>query len=258
MLKRRIINGICVALLLAMLVLNFFFQIPWWSFVVLLFIWFLITLGGSFFIQWNYHLNSLHSNKSIPKNQIALTFDDGPHPEFTPMALDLLKAHKARATFFCIGHHIEKHPELFKRILADGHTVGNHTYSHSKSFGFFGTEKVIDELKQTKALVKKLTGKSMNLYRPAFGVTNPVIERTVKQLDIVSIGWNVRSLDTTSRPEKLIMKRITSRLSKGDVILLHDTSHKTINVLEQLLLFLEEKNLESVTIEELLQLKAYA
>ncbi len=258
MLKRRIINGICVALLLAMLVLNFFFQIPWWSFVVLLFIWFLITLGGSFFIQWNYHLNSLHSNKSIPKNQIALTFDDGPHPEFTPMALDLLKAHKARATFFCIGHHIEKHPELFKRILAEGHTVGNHTYSHSKSFGFFGTEKVIDELKQTKALVKKLTGKSMNLYRPAFGVTNPVIERTVKQLDIVSIGWNVRSLDTTSRPEKLIMKRITSRLSKGDVILLHDTSHKTINVLEQLLLFLEEKNLESVTIEELLQLKAYA
>jgi len=77
-------------------------------------------------------------------------------------------------------------------------------------------------------------------------------------LKVHSIGWNVRSLDTTFRSEKTILKRITNTVSKGDVILLHDTSEKTIVVLEQLLLFLREKNLGSVTIDRLLEIEAYA
>ena len=241
----------------ALLILDNYIQVSSWAFALLFFIFLGITICGSFFIQWNYHLNSVHSNKSTKKNQIALTFDDGPHAEFTPKVLDLLKQHKARATFFCVGVHIEKHPELFKRILAEGHSIGNHTFSHSKSFGFFGTEKVIDELNRTIALVKELTGKQMNFYRPAFGVTNPMIEKAVKHLNVTSIGWNVRSLDTTSRDEKVVLNRITSKISKGDIVLLHDTSQKSINVLERLLLFLEEKNLKSVTVDELLEIDAY-
>ena len=81
-------------------------------------------------------------------NHIALTCDAGPHPEFTPKILGLLAEHKAKATFFCIGREIEKHPAIFKAIIDAGHTVGNHTYSHSKSFGFFNTEKVIQELQK--------------------------------------------------------------------------------------------------------------
>jgi peptidoglycan/xylan/chitin deacetylase (PgdA/CDA1 family) len=225
---------------------------------LLFFLFLSITVCGSFFIQWNYHLTSLHTNKNIAKNQIALTFDDGPHPEFTPKVLDLLKKHRAKATFFCIGQHIEKHPELFKRILDEGHSVGNHTYSHSKFFGFFGTERVISELNRTKKIVKNIIGKSLELYRPAFGVTNPMIEKAVKHLKVQSIGWSIRSLDTTSRSEKAILNRITEKVSKGDIILLHDTGQKTVHVLEQLLLFLKDKNLESVTVDKLLELKAYA
>ena len=203
-------------------------------------------------------MTSLHSNKNTKKNEIALTFDDGPHPEFTPKALDLLKRHHAKATFFCIGQHIENNPELFKRIIAEGHSVGNHTYSHDTSFGFFSTKKVTDELNRTITLVKKMAGKQMNLYRPAFGVTNPMIEKAVKQLGLISIGWNVRSLDTTARNETMVLERITSKISKGDVVLLHDTSQKSIIVLERLLLFLKEKNLKSVVVDELLQITAYA
>jgi len=232
--------------------------IPLWSFGAVILIWFLITLCGSFFIRWNYHLTSYHCNKNTLKHHIAITFDDGPHPKFTPKALDLLKKHNAKATFFCIGKQVEKHPEILKRILADGHSIGNHTYSHSKSFGFFNTQKVVAELKQTIQLIKDLTGKEMQLYRPAFAVTNPMIEKAVKELKVTSIGWNVRSLDTTSRSEKMILNRIIRRVSKGDTILLHDTSQKTINVLEQLLLFLQEKNLESVTVDQLLEIEAYA
>lgn len=258
MLRRNTINAITILVLVTFIILGYFITIPWWSYILIVFLWFLITLCGSFFIQWNYHLTSTHCNKKTSKNQIAITFDDGPHPEFTPKALDLLKAHKVKATFFCIGQQVEKHPEILKRIIAEGHLIGNHTYSHSKSFGFFTTEKVSSELKKTIQLIKDIVGKEMILYRPAFGVTNPMIEKAVKNLKVNVIGWNVRSLDTTGRSEKMILNRVTSQISNGDIVLLHDTSQKTVNVLEQLLLFLEEKNLESVRVDELLEIEAYA
>ena len=258
MLRRRPISIIILVLFGALLAIDAYTTIPSWAFAILFFVFLLITICGSFFIQWNYHLTSLHKDKTTKKNEIALTFDDGPHPEFTPKVLDLLKRHHAKATFFCIGQHIENNTEIFKRIIAEGHTIGNHTYSHSKSFGFFSTKKVIDELHKTTALVKKLTNKQMNLYRPAFGVTNPMIEKAVQHLSLISIGWNVRSLDTTTRNETKVLDRITSKISKGDIVLLHDTSQKSIMVLEWLLLFLEEKNLKSVVVDELLQIEAYA
>jgi len=257
MLRRNVINTIAVLVLVVLAISSFFINIPWWSFVLVGFIWFLLTLFGSFFIRWNYHLTSLHANKQTLQPHVAITFDDGPHPIFTPQVLDLLREHGARATFFCIGQQVGRHPEILKRILAEGHLVGNHTYSHTRSFGFFSTEKVISELTKTIQQIKDLTGREMLLYRPAFAVTNPMIERAVKQLKVTSIGWNVRSLDTTARSEKMILKRILGQLSKGDVILLHDTSQKTVNVLEQLLLFLQEKNLESVTVDQLLEIEAY-
>ncbi len=257
MLRRKSISIVVLVLFGLLLAFDGYTVIPSWVFAILFFVFSLITICGSFFIQWNYHLTSLHANKTTEKNEIALTFDDGPNPEYTPQVLDLLGQHKAKATFFCIGQHIEKHPELFKRIITEGHSVGNHTYSHSKSFGFFSTKKVTDELNRTIALVKNRTGKQMNLYRPAFGVTNPMIEKAVNQLNIISIGWSVRSLDTTERSETIILDRITSKISKGDVVLLHDTSQKTINVLERLLLFLQEKDLKSVAVDELLQIEAY-
>lgn len=241
-----------------LLFLDATYQLPSWPFALLFFVFLLVTVCGSFFIRWNYHLISLHSNKNISKNHIALTFDDGPHPEFTPKVLDLLKKHGAKVTFFCIGKQIETYPKLLERILQEGHSVGNHTYSHSKFFGFFGTENVIRELNTTKTIAQNITGKSMNLYRPAFGVTNPMIEKAVEKLNVQSIGWSVRSLDTTARSEKAILDRITQKVSKGDIVLLHDTSEKTVRVLERLLLFLEDKKLESVTVDELLDLKAYA
>ncbi|MDO6818332.1 polysaccharide deacetylase family protein [Zobellia sp. 1_MG-2023] len=258
MLKRNRVNTAAIALLFLLGTLYFFGHAPWHTILLLLFVWFAITVFGSFFIQWNYHLHALHSNKALNNNWISITFDDGPNREFTPKVLDLLEKYNAKATFFCIGEQIEKHPEILKKIIAQGHTIGNHTYSHTNTFGFFSLDKVMNELTRTKKAVHTLTGKEMTLYRPAFGVTNPQIAKAVNQLNIEAIGWNVRSLDTTSRSEKTILERITKKVSKGDIILLHDTSEKTIRVLEQLLLFLREKNLSSVTVDRLLEIEAYA
>ncbi|WP_250433801.1 polysaccharide deacetylase family protein [Hanstruepera flava] len=258
MLNFKSINITAIVIFIGLLVLFLFYHISLWWFGLLLLIWFSITALGSAIIGWNYHVKSLNNNPETLKNHIAITFDDGPHPEFTPQVLALLKQYNAKATFFCIGKHVKTYPNVFKQILAEGHTVGNHTYSHNNLFGFFSTKKVVDELQQTNRTVKNLTGLSLQLYRPAFGVTNPRIKKAVKALTLYSIGWNKRSFDTTSISKQQILNRITKNLKKGDVILLHDSSLKTVEVLEQLLLFLQHKNLKAVTINELFNIKAYA
>ncbi len=243
---------------IGLLIVSAIHGISIWWFLALGLLWLIITSMGSAFIGWNYHITSINFCSKTSKNQIAITFDDGPNPEFTPKVLELLKAYNAKATFFCIGKHIAEHSELFKRILEEGHTVGNHTFSHRSSFGFLPTSKVVSELTQTNAVAKKNSGLRLNLYRPAFGVTNPNIAKALKILELQSVGWNKRSLDTTSLSETEVLKRITSNLKKGDIILLHDTSEKSVRVLEQLLLFLRQKNLESVTVDSLCNIKAYA
>ncbi|PKA98652.1 peptidoglycan/xylan/chitin deacetylase (PgdA/CDA1 family) [Flavobacteriaceae bacterium MAR_2009_75] len=255
--SRRVVYSTTVALLIILIILEFFFDVPWYVYTLVVLAWFLITFCGSFFIGWDFHMKSRHSNKKIEQNWVSITFDDGPNAEFTPQVLNLLKKYNAKATFFCIGQKIEEHPDILKRFLEEGHTIGNHTYSHSRSFGFYGVKDVIAELEKAKKVVKDLTGLTMDLYRPAFGVTNPSIEKAVNQLNVQSIGWNVRSLDTTVRTEDMVLKRITSKVSKGDIILLHDTSAKSVAVLERLLVFLREKNLQSVTADRLLGIKAY-
>ncbi len=258
MLRFKTINALAVVLLLLLSYFDRSYDIPWWYYVLLILGWILITIFGSFLIRWNYHLTSLHSNKNCINNEIAISFDDGPNHEYTPKVLALLKKHEAKATFFCIGKNVETHNDLLKNIISEGHVIGNHTYSHSKNFGFFGTKKVLDELQKTNSVVHKLTGKEMRLYRPAFAVTNPNIKKALAINGMQSVGWSVRSLDTTNFSEETVVKRITSNISKGDIILLHDTSAKTVAVLEQLLLFLQEKKLRSVTIDHLLQIEAYA
>ena len=103
---------------------------------------------------------------------------------------------------------LSNNTDIFKSIIEQGHTIGNHTFSHANSFGFFSTKKVVSELNETNSLVKKLTGKSLLLFRPAFGVTNPRIKRAVNQLNLQTVGWNKRSLDTTKLTEKQILGNV--------------------------------------------------
>ena len=259
MLKFRIINSGFILFITTLLVVHFLVTaIPVLVFITLGIIWLSITALGSALIGWNYHLNCLNQLKKNQDNTIAITFDDGPHPEFTPKVLALLERYNAKATFFCIGHHIEKHPELFKAIVSHGHTIGNHTYSHVNHFGAFGKNKVLAELEKTNSIIKSLIGQEPILFRPAFGVTNPSVKWAVNRLKMQGIGWSKRSLDTTNRSEHVILNRITNGLKPGDVILMHDTSEKSIAVLEQLLLFLEKEELKSVTVDYLFKIKPYA
>ena len=258
MLRFYSINALFLVIFSLLVLFGFFGEVPVWLYLLFVFIWILITAIGSFQIQWNYHLQSLNHNYQTSENHISITFDDGPNEEFTPKVLALLKDFNAKATFFLIGKNAEKHPEIVRQIIAEGHTIGNHSYSHSKNFGFFSSEKVAAELRQTNSILKKITGKDLKLFRPPFGVTNPNIKKGLKNTGHYSIGWSKRSFDTTNISEEKILKRITSNLKKGDIILLHDSSSKTVAVLEQLLLTLPPHKLQSVPVDRLLEIEAYA
>ena len=256
MLKAKKVNIIFNSLIAISILLCFLLEWSFWIPFIIAVIWLTITIVGSFKIGLNYHLNSINSNANIFVNKVSITFDDGPHPKFTPKVLDLLKKYNAKATFFCIGKNLELYPDIAKAILEEGHSIGNHTYSHSPVFGFFNTKKVMAELQRTNAIMTDFVQMKPLLYRPVYGVTNPSIRKAVKRMDIQSIGWSVRSLDTVLSEEKAFKRLLKTK--KGDIILLHDTSEKTVNILERLLRFLSEQNLNSVTVNELLNIKAYA
>lgn len=258
MLRFYTINALVLVIFSLLLIMGFFGYVPAWMYVLFVLIWIAITAIGSFQIQWNYHLRSLNHNHKISEKFIAITFDDGPNPEFTPKVLKLLKDFNAKASFFLIGKQAQNHPDLVKQIVEEGHLVANHSYSHSNHFGFFTSKKIVLELEQADAVIKAITGKKPQFFRPPFGVTNPAIKTALRTTKHHSIGWSKRSFDTTNLSEEKIFQRITSNLKKGDIILLHDSSEKTIAVMERLLLSLHSLNLKSVTLDRLFEIEAYA
>ena len=245
-----------LSVLLILTCLSFFWAIGFGYFVATGLIWFGVVLYGSANIGSNYHVRAYCKNPSETARNIAITFDDGPNP-MTLQILEILKNHQATATFFCIGKNIETHPQILKRIVDEGHVVGNHSYSHSHFFDFFGKDRVIEELRQTDELIENITGKKPIFFRPPYGVTNRAIGKALKVVKHKVIGWNIRSLDGGVKNERFIFNRIKNRISPGGIILLHDTSQQSANVLERLLTTLREKKYEVVSLEHLLDIKAY-
>ena len=253
--KFRIIIAIA---LLVLVIFDVFTGISIWWYVGLIFLYIFTVLFYSWYFRGNFFLKAIHQNLETNQNHIAITFDDGPHPEFTSKVLDLLKNYNQKATFFLIGKNAVNNLEIVKRVVAEGHVIGNHSYSHSRNMGFFSAKKIASELQQTTNLLLKQTSKQTNLFRPPFGVTNPNIASALEATGMRCIGWNIRSLDTMKISEEKVYLRITKNLKAGDVILLHDTSEKTVRVLERLLVYIQKEKLESVTIDELFNINAYA
>lgn len=254
--KHKIVTFFFVSVLLLLTFFSFNTVIETRYFVIIACFWFLIVFWGSAFIGSNYHLKAYCSNPLETEKKIALTFDDGPH-EMTLAVLELLKKYNAKATFFCIGKNIETHPEILKKVIAEGHTVGNHTYSHSPFFDFYGKNKVIAEINKADDLIVSILGKKPAFFRPPYGVTNPSIRKALAVTNHKTIGWNIRSLDGILKKEKFLLDRIVKRIKPGGIVLLHDTSVQTVNVLEQLLSFLQTNNYVVVPLGELLNIKAY-
>jgi len=247
-----------LVLLLILLALVHSFVAPvswgWYAGVVAAYVgllaWGSARIGSGFYLKAQCRSNSA-------TNAIAVTFDDGPHPEVTPEVLKVLKSAGAHATFFCIGKNMEGQEAVLQRMMAERHLVGNHAYSHSWGFDLLPAKAMIQEMERTNAVLQKATGRRSRLFRPPYGVTNPAMRRAVDQMGFSVIGWSVRSMDGGSRDAERIYQRIAKRLQPGDIILLHDTHRQVIPILQRLLHFAKEKRLRCVTVAELLEIEAY-
>lgn len=178
---------------------------------------------------------------------VALTFDDGPNPEYTPLVLDVLKEYNARATFFLVGENIKKYPELTRRIISEGHRVGNHSFSHAE-FAEIGTKALFHELHACDELL-----------RPALDLGEKPIIRTPKgilNLKVLLFSliyqrriylWNRDPEDfKATSPEEVLASFVSNPLLSGDVVLLHDKTPHTVIALREMLRQMELAELSAV------------
>jgi peptidoglycan/xylan/chitin deacetylase (PgdA/CDA1 family) len=187
---------------------------------------------------------------------VALTFDDGPDARSTPALLDLLRAEKIQAAFFCIGKNVAADHELAARIAQEGHLLGNHTFNHSYGTNIFTVARLRDELARTQAAIQKATGVAPKYFRPPVGHSNPRTFRAVRALGLEVIGWSAGGLDTQiSEPERVV-KRIIRRLEPGAIILLHDANipaERLVMTVKLLLANLRERDYAVVRLDQILK-----
>ncbi|MBZ9729631.1 polysaccharide deacetylase family protein [Salegentibacter sp. JZCK2] len=208
-------------------------------------------------VRFNFFVNSISENRKIKEKQIAISFDDGP-VENTLEILKVLEKYNAQAGFFCIGKNIKKHPGIFKEIIEKGHFVGNHTYSHTRKMGALSVSTIVREIEACNKIAEETAGITMKLFRPPFGIVSPKTQKALQETGMQSIGWSIRSFDAVLSSEEIVLERIKKRLRPGAVILLHDNNAKTVNILEQLLLFLKNNQYEVVRPDKLLEINAYS
>lgn len=214
-------------------------------------VWGAINVRSGFFIK-------TLSSAQTTKKTVALTFDDGPLPEYTPRILDILKAHQVKAVFFCIGRHIPDNEDLLQRIHEEGHVIGNHSYCHDFWFDMYNWRRMELDLLNMNDMAENVLDVQPRLFRPPYGVTNPNLATAVRKTNMTAIGWNIRSLDTVAKDEQKLLEHILSKLKPGAVILLHDTCRITADILPALIEGIRQRGYELERVDKLLKIPAYA
>ena len=185
--------------------------------------------------------------KKRSRKAVALTFDDGPNPNTTPVALELLKKYNAKGTFFMVGKTVAGNEEIIKQVVAEGHQIGNHSWSHPL-LTKISLEQAKSQINDTTEALKKASGQDVHIMRPPYGGINATIQAAVDQSFIL---WDVDTLDWKNRNTASIMKEVR-KARPGSIILMHDVHQTSIDALPSVLQYLTEQGFELVTIDELM------
>lgn len=195
-----------------------------------------------------------YSSCTVEGNQVAITFDDGPHATNTPRLLDILKQKGVRATFFVVGQNAAEYPEILKRIVAEGHELANHSFSHPV-LASLSEGALREQLDKTHQAVLKATGVTMKLMRPPYGaLNNPQRAWVHAHFGYRVILWDVDPLDWKVRDAAKVEQAIVSRAHAGSIILAHDIHKTTVDAVPETLDQLLQKGLKFVTVSELIAL----
>lgn len=204
-----------------------------------------------------------HNIRRLPdaaaaRREIGLTFDDGPDPDITPAVLDLLDAHAAKATFFCIAERARRHPELCAEIVRRGHSVQNHSDRHALGFAFSGVSGFERELGAAQTTLRRITGETPAYFRAPAGLRNPLLGAVLARQRLQLVSWTRRGFDTVHRRPQRVLQLLTRGLAAGDILVLHDGNGAygengrpvLLDVLPDLLQRLAQQNLRAVNLPQ--------
>lgn len=200
----------------------------------------------------------------VASRSMALTFDDGPDPRWTPRILDVLRDHGAKATFFVVGERALRHPELVRRMLDEGHLVGSHSHTHAMTFHFWSPSHIASDIERGIEAIRRVTGKHPAYFRPPHGLRVPTLRGAMCRMGErwpICVTWSARALDTLGHDAERLVNRLLPRLEPGAILALHDgsgyggsaTREPTIEALTVLLREARARDLESVRIDVLLE-----
>ena len=196
---------------------------------------------------------------------VALTFDDGPSPIWTPQILDALKAVDVKATFFMLGEHVREYPEIARRVADEGHEIGNHTYDHHGLI-YYKPEELSREVKDTERVILSVTGITTKYFRPPKAWITEQEKKQLNDLGYKTVLWSLNSKDWVTFDDRYIIKYILHHVQPGDIILFHDSGgvfrteggnrKETVKTIPRLVQKLKEQGYRFVTISGLLKLQA--
>jgi len=218
---------------------------------------------GSFNARWQL-FGPVISRGPSEGAAVALTFDDGPHPTYTPVVLDLLDKVGAKATFFMVGDRVRESPELAREVLERGHQVAHHSDRHYWPV-MFSRRAVVNDVVRGSDAIELATGRRPRFYRPPVGLVTPELEDAVREEGMLLAAWSVRAFDGLGGEGDAVRRRVASKVRAGDIVLLHDgrsgmrrnVQPPALEALPGLLEDLEERGLHSVTLADLLAQPAY-
>ncbi|MBI5245210.1 MAG: DUF2062 domain-containing protein [Elusimicrobia bacterium] len=215
----------------------------------------LLSFLASFLPRFSFYLPII--TRGHGRRGVALTFDDGPDPQVTPLLLDLLERHGVRATFFMTGVNAERYPDIVRDILARGHSIGNHSYSHSPFLMIKGRSVLEAEVSSAQRVLKRF-GVTPRAFRPPVGITSPHLWRVLLQEGLYCVNFSCRAFDMGNRRVVGLSAHLLAKAAPGDIILLHDVPPRTGNVaallgeFAALLAGLRAKGLEILPLDRLI------
>ena len=189
-----------------------------------------------------------YSAKTADKNKVAITFDDGPNPEYTVELLEGLQKRGVKATFFVLGAEVEKYPDIVKKIDDGGHLIGVHSYEHV-NFGQIGDEAAIEQIEKTQEAIHNVTGKYAGYIRPPYGCWKKSLD---VEAPLIEVLWDIDPLDWATKDADMVVQRILKGVPEGSIILLHDASQSSVQAAFSVIDILQQENYEFVTVEDLL------
>jgi peptidoglycan/xylan/chitin deacetylase (PgdA/CDA1 family) len=209
---------------------------------------FLLALGAIFKQAFAYRGLVLRAAEFDTAKKVALTFDDGPHPIYTPRLLDELKKRDIKATFFVTGENVENNREIVQRMYSEGHLIGNHTYSHIQLTSY-NREEFCSEITRTNEVIYDITGMQVNYVRPPYGAWDKALET---RLNMFPVLWNVDTLDWCSKSPIEIARRALSDVEEYDIILMHDYYSTSVEAATIIIDELTQRGYKFVTVDEVL------